>query len=61
MARTPYDDLPPAGKAQSDFMEGGGVDDNPYPVDTPERLDYALKMSECWSRELTDLRNEMGL
>lgn len=60
MTRLPYEQMTPTMKAQHDFANGGGQDDNPYSRDTQrEDFDaYAWAMHECWAKEFAAERQQ---
>lgn len=67
MMQPPYESLPPASKAITDYRHGGDQDSNPYNPETQrdEWEGYAWKMHELWhtdfkaeQRQLNQVINE---
>jgi len=50
----------PTFEAQWAYKEGEGINDNPYPKNSPEWLEWSLAMSECQSQELKIIRGELS-
>ena len=42
-------------QAQDAFRRGDGIDDNPYPRGTYERIEWALAMHKCQHEEFKQL------
>ena len=42
-------------EAQDAYRRGDGIDDNPYPLGTKERIEWALAMHACQHEEFKQL------
>jgi len=50
----------PSAQAMSDYINGGGFGDNPYPKDSADYLKYQSAMHRYFNEELRDLRQQLN-
>lgn len=50
----------PSAQAMSDYINGGGFDDNPYNKDSADYLQYQRAMHRYFNEELRDLRQQLN-
>lgn len=50
----------PSAQAMSDYINGGGFDDNPYHKDSADYLQYQRAMHRYFNEELRDLRQQLN-
>jgi hypothetical protein len=50
----------PSAQAMSDYIGGGGFDDNPYQKDSADYLQYQSAMHRYFNEELRDLRQQLN-
>lgn len=50
----------PSAQAMSDYIGGGGFDDNPYQKDSADYLQYQSAMHRYFKQELRDLRQQLN-
>lgn len=50
----------PIAQARKDFMEGCGIDENPFLPHTQDWWEYSLEMHRLWMSELKAEREGLG-
>ena len=50
----------PSAQAMSDYINGGGFDENPYHKDSADYLQYQRAMHRYFNEELRDLRQQLN-
>lgn len=49
----------PKAQAAADFMEGAGIDSNPYPYHSQDWWDYQIKYAQCCGDEAKGIHEEL--